>query len=265
MATLQEQGVPWSDRLGPRPNSRGAFGSQRKSTPLKQTHARRVVQRRMPLSGEMGGTQVLTDYYESPAEKQSRRNRSLRDFNPAKAGESAGGSVGMLEAEFIIAIGLLILLAFSDNSSAYGTKIMSLMKRGSLTCLLFFILAIVSEAGPNAAKIVKAFGALMIVAIVVTSPVNTVVKNIDALIKNDWVGSDEHGNDTSADSGTSANSSNAAENALNTFVQTIEGELKTQGQSVGSNPITSGIKNAAVSTLNGIIPGLGDVVSKLGL
>lgn len=100
---------------------------------------------------------------------------------------------------------------------------MSLMKRGSLTCLFFFVLAIVSNAGAGAAKVAKVFGALIIVGILVTSPIfqtnaegqeTGVLPDIDALIKNDWVGTDE----TSA-SGTSASADTGTQSATTTLTQ----------------------------------------------
>lgn len=152
---------------------------------------------------------------------------------------------------------------------------MSVMKRGALMCVAFFILALVSSAGPNAAKIAKAFGALLIVAILVTSPVNTVITDLDNLIKNDWVGSTETGASgtpsataPSAASGTQASTNNLGQD----FINALEQELNLQGQkaSPNNNPvskqsITTDIKNAITGTLNGIIPGSGSILSKLGL
>jgi hypothetical protein len=91
------------------------------------------------------------------------------------------------------------------------------MKRGSLTCLLFFILALIASGGPNAAKIAKGFGGLIIVAILLTSPVNTVFGDIDNIIKNDWVGSTETEggtNPASADTGTASSTSSGLSTVL---------------------------------------------------
>jgi hypothetical protein len=85
------------------------------------------------------------------------------------------------------------------------------MKRGTLVCLLFFLLAIISNVGPNAAKIAKAFGGVVIVAILLTTPINTVITDVDSLIKNDWVGTTETGGDySSANAGTQANANKSA-------------------------------------------------------
>jgi ABC-type transport system involved in multi-copper enzyme maturation permease subunit len=194
----------------------------------------------------------------------------MRRYNPANAGESAGGGVGGLEAEFLLAILLLVLLMFANNNASYSDRIMSFMKRGSLTCLLFFVLALIASTGQSASRIAKAIGALIIVAILITSPVNTVLSDVDNLIKNDWVGTTESaGDQTSASSGTqqSTNTSNLGSD----FVKALENELNLQGQKATSgNPlsksnIATDIKNALTGTLNGIIPGAGSILSKLGL
>jgi hypothetical protein len=195
--SLQRQGVPVPDHLQMR---------------------RHVVRQRTPLDGRMGGTQDTTTTYENrPTTTNRRASRSTRDYNPASVGEKATGGVGALEAEFLVAIGLLILLMFANSGAPYTTRIMSLMKRGSLTCLLFFILALIASGGPNAAKIAKGFGGLIIVAILLTSPVNTVFGDIDNIIKNDWVGSTETEggtNPASADTGTASSTSSGLSTVL---------------------------------------------------
>jgi hypothetical protein len=211
---LQRQGVPFPDHLKAR------------QPQMRETARRRVVQRRTPLSGEMGGTQTETVTYETPLDTASGGrigNRPLRSYNPAIAGRESGSNIGLLEAEFLLALGLLILLMFANSSASYGDRIMSLMKRGTLTCLLFFFLALISTIGPNAEKMAKAFGGLVIVAILVTSPVGTVATDVDNIIKYDWAGTAETGNDTaaSADSGTQTGTSPAAENAVSNSLATL--------------------------------------------
>lgn len=257
MADLQKQGVPIPSRLrGP-------------NVPAQEG---RAIQPRAS--------------HAAPARNAARNSggsRRPRNYNPATvggdvAGSTSGGSVGSLEAEFLVAIALLILLMFSSGAS-YADKIMSVMKRGALVCVLFFILALVASGGPNAAKIAKAFGALVIVAILVTSPVNTVITDLDNLVKNDWVGSAETGGTGSgngagatADTGTGASTSPNTSNLGDDFINAIENELKLQGQktSPSNNPvskasITTDVKNALTTTLNGIIPGSGTILSKFGL
>lgn len=253
--SLQAQGVPVPDRLRG-PNVEKAQPATRPRSAQMATRSRGNTQRR---------------------NSSGNRRRSVgsinADYNPVNVAEKGSNSVGALEAEFLVGLGLLILLMFASSAS-YSDKIMSVMKRGALMCVLFFILALVSSAGPNAAKIAKAFGALVIIAILVTSPVNTVVSDLDNLIKNDWVGSSETAGDStnaSASSGTQQSSPNTG-NLGQDFINALEQELKLQGQqsSSNSNPvskqsITTDIKNALTSTLNGIIPGSGSILSKLGL
>lgn len=191
---------------------------------------RHVVRQRTPLNGQMGGTQDTTTVYETPAQPR-RQRRSVQQYNPARAGSQATSGIGMLEAEFFIAIGLLILLMFVSTSASYTDRIMSFMKRGTLTCLLFFVLALVASAGGNAAKIAKAFGGLVIVALLVTAPIETVITDVDALIKNDWVGTSETANESSSgsapssDTGTGTTSSNAIINAIKTGLQDLQSLL----------------------------------------
>lgn len=121
--------------------------------------------------------------------------------------DKSSSNVGLLEAEFFGALILLVVLMFTGSQS-YAEQIMSLMKRGTLTCLLFFILALVAGIGENAARISKGLGALIIVGILVTTPASGAITDVDNLIKNDWVGTTEHGDDVgSADTGTGSSSS----------------------------------------------------------
>lgn len=211
MATVQAPtnngGVPWRSRLqGP---------SYFRRQPTQPTVRNQYIRTRTPMAG--GGSRTVTTHYEAPSAASQRRNqRSISEFNPANVGEK-GGSVGALEGEFLICIGLLVLLMFANSTSSYGERVMSIMKRGTLVCLLFFLLAIISQVGPNASRIAKVFGGLVIVAILITTPANTVIEDVDSLIKNDWVGSAETGDDTaaSADKGTSEGQTPAVENAVN--------------------------------------------------
>ena len=224
--TLQQQGVPIQSSLrGPRAK-----------TPQARAQ-RRTVRERTPIDGQMGGTRDTTTYYDygSSSGGSTRKSKGprLSSYNPAKAGGNAGGSIGGLEGEFLFAIILLVLLMFANSSASYGDRIMSLMKRGALTCLLFFVLSLIASTGPNAMRIAKAFGALIIVAILLTSPTNTVLTDVDALIKHDWVGTSESG--PSADTGTGSSS---------------------QPPPTNSNPLsTSSIAQDALKSLEELFPG----------
>lgn len=245
--TLQQQGVPWQSKLqGPQARSRANIPKPR----------RRTVRDRTPLNGEMGGTRDTTTYYEYDGENNvSRRPGSGRNrsYNPATMGSNAGSGIGGLEAEFLLAILLLVLLMFANSQAGYGDRIMSFIKRGSLTCLLFFILALISSIGPGAAKIAKGFGALVIVAILVTSPMNTVFTDVDDLIKNDWVGTGETAGGT-ANTGTNSSTNSSNNSSLGSkFINALKDVLNPQ----------VGIGNGIVSTLNGIIPGSGSIIGKI--
>jgi hypothetical protein len=99
--------------------------------------------------------------------------RDRRKATRAAKGPNVGGSKlaagnRVLLAEFtacFVVLGLGTVLAPS------GTKdgVPRLMSRGSGLCLLFFILALVSGAGPGARKAANALGGLVTVAYLVTS------------------------------------------------------------------------------------------------
>ena len=96
------------------------------------------------------------------------------------------------------------------SDASMTDKMMSVLKRGTLTCAVFFILAIVSGIGPNAAKASKAFGALIIVAILISSDMSTVLTDLDGIIKNDWIGTTPASDAASADAGTGATGSGSS-------------------------------------------------------
>lgn len=191
---------------------------------------------------------------QNAAGNRTFRSPNLRDYNPANAGAKVSGGAGVLEAEFLVSLVILTMLMFTSGDT-YENKIMSFMKRGTLMCGLFFALALISSGGPNAARIAKAFGALVIVAILLTSPVQTVITDMDNIIKNDWVGSSETGNDVapaSADSGT--NSSTINPNAY----------TLSPGPNSGS-PVLNLPVNPASPVNKSIISGLNTVLGSLGL
>lgn len=264
--TLQQQGVPFPSGL------KGARIGKPPQAPMRQsktpTARRKTVRDRTPLDGRMGGTRDTTTYYEYPQDDTGRVSRKSRGtglsrYNPANAGNSAASGVGGLEAEFLLAIVLLILLMFANSQAAYGDRIMSFMKRGALTCLLFFILALVASSGPNAAKIAKGFGALIIVSILITSPMNTVLTDVDALIKNEWVATNENAGAANAGTQSSTTATPNTGNIGQDFLNALENQVKLQGQKSGTG-VTAAVKNALNATLNGIIPGAGSLLSKLG-
>lgn len=248
MATVtpQQQGVPWGNRLrGP-----SAFRRQSTQPQIKNQYIRT----REPTAT---GSRTVTTHYAAPTSSTASKGGGpgIRQYNPANAGSQATGNVGMLEGEFVLCLGLLVLLMFANSTSSYGEKVMSVMKRGTLVCLLFFLLAIISGIGPNAEKTAKAFGALIIVAILITTPVSTVITDVDNIIKNDWVGSGETGNDTaaSADAGTGGGTSSATQNAVNNSLSTLGDSALSASEAWLlhlSGPAATTVNNAVKSVLS---------------
>jgi hypothetical protein len=190
MATLQKQGVPIPERLP-------ANGAQSRTANPAAPSRRNTAQ---------PSTKRTSKSVSNRQSRNSTRSESGTSGipNPVSAGKDTVSGVGLLEAEFIVAIFLLVLLMFSSTGSSMAEKIMSMMKRGTLICAVFFILALVAGIGPSASKFAKAFGALVIVAILVTSDMSTVLSDLDGIVRNDWIPTTEQGTDTSADSGTQA-------------------------------------------------------------
>lgn len=202
MATLQSQGVPVPDRLGDNGNVQRTPKKGRVQTSFRSPRPIRS-QRSNP------GTQF----------------RGYQEYGPTRIADKSTSGVGLLEAEFFAIIFLLIMQLFVGTDS-YGDKIMSFMKRGTLTTVLFFFLALIAGIGPNAAKVSKGLGALVFVATLISSPGQNALTSLDNFFKADWKGTSESGNDTSADSGTSStttgtigNAETAAGNAANTITE----------------------------------------------
>lgn len=195
-------------------------GTQIETVTTTNTGRNRTVERRTPIS--TGGSQVES-YSESDNGQRSNSGGSLRRYSPTTVGRNAGG-VGLLEAEFLAAMMLLILLLFADTNKSYADKIMQTMKRGTMIALLFFILALMSGIGPNVARVSKAIGGLVVVAILLTSPMTDVLGNLDKFFKADWTSTGEHGTDvgqTSDQSGGGSGALHAAEGAVNRITEII--------------------------------------------
>lgn len=200
-------------------------GTQIETTTTTKRGSTRRVERREPIS--TGGSQTTVESESIPAS----RGRRTSIPSPTSAGTKASG-IGLLEAEFLGSMALLVLLLFADLNKSYPDKIMSTMKRGTLIALLFFILALIAGTGPNAARISKAIGAMVVIGILVTSPVLNMIGNIDKFFRADWVGTSEHGSDVGATSNTSdtgssttggtAGALHAAEGAINRITQIIQ-------------------------------------------
>jgi hypothetical protein len=242
MANLQAQGVPIPSKLnGPAvPNTTGARNSA-------QTPSNRGTSSR-----GSGTPQRVPRTNSKSVSPRKSRGASLSAANPAAmgasvtgpAGGNGSGGVALLEAEFLIAGFLLVMLMFADSDSSLADKIMSTMKRGTLICAVFFVLALIAGVGPHASKFAKAFGALVIVAIVVTAPVGTVLTDLDNVVKNDWVATDEKGDDVSADAGTNNASPSSPSTPTKAVLSEAEKIAKEIGQPGGplAGPAETGIK-----------------------
>lgn len=198
-------------------------GTQTETVTKTRRGSNRTVERRTPIA--TGGSQTSVETEST----QARQRPNVGALKPTTAGERVAG-VGLLEAEFLIALFLQILLLFADTNKSYSDKIMQTMKRGTMISLLFFILALMAGIGGNSARISKAIGALVIAAILLTSPMTDVLGNFDKFFKADWTGTTEHGNDvgqTDTGSGSSSSSGgsgalHAAEGAVGRITQIIE-------------------------------------------
>jgi hypothetical protein len=175
--------------------------------------------RREPINSDDGGT-VITTTTSSPKGSQRRierrtpiatggsetnvtvddqQPRQRRGFSPPKPlGKIA--SVGLLEAEFLGCIFLLILFLFADLSKSFPDKMMQTMKRGTFISILFFVLALVAGTGDNVGRVAKAIGGLTFFAMLLTSPMTEILGNMDTFFKGDWTSTNEGG--TSATAGT---------------------------------------------------------------
>src|SRR5215475_11089591 len=113
-------------------------GTQIETVTTTRGQRNRTVERRTPIS--TGGSQVETT---SETEGSSNSRKPLRQYSPTRVGDRSAG-VGLLEAEFLGSLFLLILLLFADTNKSYADKIMSTMKRGTMLCILFFVLALIA-------------------------------------------------------------------------------------------------------------------------
>lgn len=207
-------------------------GTQIETVTTTRNARNRRVERRTPIS--TGGTETSVETENTP----TRQRPNVGALKPTTAGSRAAG-VGLLEAEFIAALMLQVLLLFADTNKSYADKIMQTMKRGTMISLLFFILALMAGIGGNAARISKAIGALVVVAILLTSPIvkvdpvtgdtTGVLPTMDKFFKADWAGTTEHGNDV--------------------------GQTSTPDQSGGSGPLHAA--GGAVSRITQIIESFG--------
>jgi hypothetical protein len=166
-------------------------------------------------------TYTVTDAPQRPR-RQSRPIGEYRKYEPTQLGEKTSSGIGLLEAEYFAILFLLILQLFVGTSD-YGSKMLSFMKRGTLTTILFFILALVAGTGDNTAKIAKAIGALVFFAILLTSPGSDVINALDNLFKADWISNPAT---PSADTGTQSSTTGVAASAQQKAVSAAESAIQ---------------------------------------
>lgn len=244
--TLQAQGVPIPDKLPARSN--------RFSTPAKSEQPKRIrrqVVTERTRNAETGLAQETHTTYEAPREFAPSRGGGLSGNsrkNPLDGARSSSG-IGLLAAEFFICLILLVLQFFGGGTTGLPDRIMAVIKRGTLICAAFFILSLVSGAGESANKISKAFGALIVVAILLTTPIfgtdssgnpSGVLADIDELIKNEWAPTNVH---TTAPSASPAGTTPASTPA------TPGGAIRTLTESELSKLIHAGVGTPAYNAV----------------
>ena len=166
-------------------------GTRIETTHTRGSRVRRRVETRTPLAE--GGSEITVESSDTGDEpepsgrnyRQYARNVGKYAQTPTAAGTKTAGSVDVLTAEYFGCILLIIVTEFAGSSS-YGTQILAIMKRCTLATILFFILALMSASGPNAARLAKALGALVIAGMLFTSQGQSVLTFLDGLFKADW-------------------------------------------------------------------------------
>jgi hypothetical protein len=204
-----------------------------------------------------GGSETIT-VRETPETRQNRRSRPFRDYGPTQVGGRTSSGVGLLEAEYFAIIFLLIVQLFIGTGD-YGSKMLSFMKRGTLTTILFFLLALIAGAGENAAKITKAIGALVFVAILLTSPGSDIINALDNLFKADWLGSGSASSSSSApsaDTGTQSTTTGAAGTAQANAFGAAERALQAGSSSLQNALLTPDLPKGGVDLITSAIDGI---------
>jgi hypothetical protein len=132
---------------------------------------------------------------------------------------------------------------------------LAVMKRGTLATVLFFILALFSASGPNAARFSKAMGALVIAGIFLSTAGQGSISALDSFFKANWATGDTTQGDTSANS------------ALGTQTSTGAASLGTEVEQAAGVP-----GNVISETIDGVkhvyvdVNGLGqNILKSLGL
>lgn len=189
-------------------------------------------------------TYTITDAPQRSQKQSNNSRRDYREYSPPRMADTATSGVGLLEAEYFGILFLLIVELFAGTAS-YGDKMISMMKRGTLVTILFFVLALIASTGPNAAKVTKGIGGLVLVGILLSSPGNSIITALDNFAKSDWVAGSSSGT-ASADTGTQQSSGGAvatAQGAAASSANTItEINLPGIGPVFAAGTIIDGLK-----------------------
>jgi hypothetical protein len=188
-----------------------------------------------------------------------------RSVAPTLAGEGMGynktsNATGVLEAEFFACMVLLAFTIFTDPkaSSDYASVMLAAMKRGTMLIILFFVLSLVSAAGPNAGKAAKAFGALVLVGLILAQAETGLFTMLDGLFKSDWTSAGSTSGNNQSPGPSSGNAAAGTQTPVNVNTSGI-------GNTGSNGTVGSDINNVNVGglTLHNIESGAGSVLSQL--
>lgn len=135
---------------------------------------------------------------QSTGPRRQSNSPSSVSYLPTEQGKQASGAVGALTAEFLGGLALLFLTLFTDSKSSYSDKMLAIMKRGTLLAISFFLLALIGGQGPNAARIVKAFGLLIDVALIMSVASDSMLSELDHFFQGTWTGTSSSGPSSSS-------------------------------------------------------------------
>jgi hypothetical protein len=162
----------------------------------------------------------------SPNRQYRNNRRSVVDYSPDRVAQHTTSGVGLLTAEFFGIMFLLVLELFV-GTDAYEQKMLSIIKRGTLIAILFFLLAIIAGIGPNASKVAKGIGGLTFVGILLSSPGSTLIASMDQFFKMDWTGASQASADTGTANATAGSAASSAASSSESALSKAESALQT--------------------------------------
>ncbi len=144
-------------------------------------------------------TYTVTDA-QTPARPQARTRPVRQQYSPPPKPPSGNAniSISVLEAEYLACMFLIFLTVFTDQTSAYASKMLAVLKRMTFASILFFILGLMSTGGENIAKFSKAIGALVLAGIFLGTAGQGTISALDAFFKADWTSGDSTQGDSSS-------------------------------------------------------------------